>query len=97
MFPKASPHAPDVELTHTENRSTPPDFGETKKKSGHHGPIFYRIDQWGQGNSFPDQLGRGVDPGFFGPNFQFVLVPEPSHAALAAVAFLLIVKRRRRG
>ena len=42
-----------------------------------HSAIFYRIDQSGTGDSFPEHSGRGVDPGFFGPNFQFLIVPEP--------------------
>ena len=39
--------------------------------------VTYRVDRRGNGDSFPEQTGRGVDPGFFGPNFQFVIVPDP--------------------
>ena len=39
--------------------------------------VTYRIDRRANGESFPNQNGRGVDPGYFGPNFQFVTVPEP--------------------
>ena len=61
--------------------------------------ITYGQPRFSGGNAYPTTNNFGGGQGYFGPNFQFNIVPEPSTWALlvagAVIAGVVTIRRRR--